>query len=127
MLAFRWNGAHEGSGLRRDAHQGASVRMTFSALDSAITGPLFATPEMTEVFSDRSRIAAMLRMEAALARAQGGDDLARAVEAIRPEELDVAALGRDTALAGVPVIPFVKAVQARLPPALERSFHKGAT
>jgi 3-carboxy-cis,cis-muconate cycloisomerase len=29
--------------------------------------------------------------------------------------------------AGVPTIPFVKAVQARLPPELERDFHKGAT
>ncbi|HEX2554845.1 MAG TPA: adenylosuccinate lyase family protein [Microvirga sp.] len=101
--------------------------MTFSALDSAITGPLFAAPAMAEVFSDRSRIAAMLRMEAALARAQGQGDLARAVEAIRPEDLDLAGLGRDTAVAGVPVIPFVKAVQARLPANLERAFHKGAT
>ena len=101
--------------------------MTFSALDSAITGPLFAAPAMAEVFSDRARIAAMLRMEAALARAQGQADLAQILEAIRPEDLDLAALGHDTAIAGVPVIPFVKAVQARLPPALERSFHKGAT
>ena len=37
------------------------------------------------------------------------------------------ALGRETALAGVPVIPFVKAVQARLPTELEPAFHKGAT
>ena len=101
--------------------------MTFSALDSAITGPLFATSAMAEAFSDRARLAAMLRMEAALARAQGGDELARAIAAIRPEDLDPAALGRDTAVAGVPVIPFVKAVQARLPEALERAFHKGAT
>lgn len=101
--------------------------MTFSALDSAITGPLFATDAMAEAFSDRARVAAMLRVEAALARAQGQADLARAVEAIRPEDLDPAALGRGTAVAGVPVIPFVKAVQARLPASLERGFHKGAT
>ena len=42
-------------------------------------------------------------------------------------DLDLAALGQGTALAGVPTIPFVKAVQARLPKELERSFHKGAT
>jgi 3-carboxy-cis,cis-muconate cycloisomerase len=40
---------------------------------------------------------------------------------------DLDALGRETALAGVPTIPFLKAVQARLPKELERAFHKGAT
>ena len=44
--------------------------MTFSALDSALTGPLFATDAMRAVFSDRARLAAMLRTEAALARAE---------------------------------------------------------
>jgi 3-carboxy-cis,cis-muconate cycloisomerase len=101
--------------------------MTFSALDSAITGPLFATPAMEAVFSDQARVAGMLRMQAALAQAQGHIDLARAIEGISPVDLDLAVLGRGTALAGVPVIPFVKAVQARLPAELERSFHRGAT
>jgi 3-carboxy-cis,cis-muconate cycloisomerase len=101
--------------------------MSFSALDSAITGPLFATPAMAAVFSDRSRIAAMLRMEAALARAQGLGELGAAIDAIAPDDLDMEALGRETAIAGVPVIPFVKEVQARLPGNLERSFHRGAT
>jgi 3-carboxy-cis,cis-muconate cycloisomerase len=106
--------------------------MTFSALDSALTGPLFATDAMRSVFSDRARLRAMLRMEAALARAQAGlglvpDTLAPAIEAISPDDLDLEALGHGTALAGVPTIPFVKAVQARLPPALEPSLHEGAT
>jgi 3-carboxy-cis,cis-muconate cycloisomerase len=101
--------------------------MSFSALDSAITGPLFATPAMAAVYSDRSRIAAMLRMEAALARAQGLGELGAAIDAIAPDDLDMEALGRETAIAGVPVIPFVKEVQARLPGNLERSFHRGAT
>jgi 3-carboxy-cis,cis-muconate cycloisomerase len=106
--------------------------MPFSALDSTITGPLFATDAMRSVFSDRARLRAMLRMEAALARAQAGlglvpDTLAPAIEAISPDDLDLEALGHGTALAGVPAIPFVKAVQARLPPALEPSLHKGAT
>ncbi len=34
--------------------------MTFSAIDSALLGPLFATDAMRAVFSDRARIAAML-------------------------------------------------------------------
>lgn len=106
--------------------------MTFSALDSGLLGPLFATEEMRAVFSDRSCLAAMLRVEAALARAQARFDLAPAglaetIEEIDPAAFDIAALGRETALAGVASIPFIKAAQALLPQELERSFHKGAT
>lgn len=106
--------------------------MTFSALDSALTGPLFASEAMAAVFSDRARLEAMLRMEAALARAQARlglvpEALASAIEAIDAGSLDLPGLGRATAQAGVPTIPFVKAVQSRLPPDLERAFHKGAT
>src|SRR5215207_10517975 len=106
--------------------------MSFSALDSALTGPLFATAEMRAVFSDRARIGAMLRVEAALARAESRFDLApeglaEAIEAIAPGSLDLEKLGAETAIAGVPVIPLVKAVQARLPKDLEPAFHKGAT
>jgi 3-carboxy-cis,cis-muconate cycloisomerase len=106
--------------------------MTFSAVDSALLGPLFATSAMREVFSDQARLAVMLEAEAALARVQAQlglvpEALAPAIEAIRADSLDVAALGDQTALSGVPTIPFVRAVQARLPKELERSFHKGAT
>ena len=106
--------------------------MTFSALDSALVGPLFATKRMRAIFSDEARLAAMLKAEAALARAEARhglapDGLAAAIEAIDPVSLDIAALGRDTALAGVPVIPFVKAIQKRLPKDLESAFHKGST
>jgi 3-carboxy-cis,cis-muconate cycloisomerase len=106
--------------------------MTFSALDSALLGPLFASEDMRAVFGDRARLAAMLRMEAALARAQSRfglvpEALAPAVEAIGPDDLDLSAIGAETVLAGVPTIPFVKAVQKGLPKELEPSFHKGAT
>jgi 3-carboxy-cis,cis-muconate cycloisomerase len=106
--------------------------MTFSALDSALTGPLFATDAMRAVFSDRARLAAMLRTEAALARAEAkyglaANGLAAAIEKIGPDELDLASLGHDTATAGVPTIPFVKAVQARLPAKLRPDFHRGTT
>ena len=106
--------------------------MSFSALDSELVGPLFATGAMRAVFSDQARLAAMLRAEAALARAEARcglapEALAAAIAAIPAEDLDLAALGQGTGLAGVPTIPFVKAVQARLPKELERSFHKGAT
>lgn len=106
--------------------------MTFSALDSELLGPLFAAPAMRDCFSDAARLRAMLRAEAALARAEARfglvpPELAAAIEAVAPEQLDAAALGQQTMLAAVPTIPFVKAVQAMLPPELERGFHKGAT
>jgi 3-carboxy-cis,cis-muconate cycloisomerase len=106
--------------------------MTFSALDSELLGPLFASDAMRAVFADRRRVAAMIEVEAALARAEAAHglvprDLAPAIERISADDLDLAQLGRDTAVAGVPVIPFVKAIQTRLPQALEPHFHRGAT
>lgn len=106
--------------------------MTFSPLDSALTGNLLASEAMREVFSDRARLAAMLTMEAALARAQASlglapAGLADAIAAIVPSDLDLPRLGEHTAIAGVPTIPFVKAVQAQLPAELEAAFHRGAT
>jgi 3-carboxy-cis,cis-muconate cycloisomerase len=106
--------------------------MTFSALDSELLGPLFATDAMRACFSDQAWLGSMLATEAALARAQAGlglapDGLASAIEAIAPADLDATTLGRQTALAGVPTIPFVRAVQERLRPEFERAFHKSAT
>lgn len=106
--------------------------MSFSALDSFITGPLFRTEEMTRIFSDQARVHAMLRCEEALARAQARHHLvpatlAPAIAAITVDELDLHELGAATALAGVPVIPFVKAVQKKLPRDVEPFFHFGAT
>jgi 3-carboxy-cis,cis-muconate cycloisomerase len=106
--------------------------MSFSPLDSELFGPLFATDAMRACFSDEAWVASMLRVEAALARSEGQlglvpEALALAIEAIQPESLDIASLGVRAAVAGVPTIPFVQAVQARLPVELERSFHKGAT
>ncbi len=108
------------------------MTMAFSSLDSQLTGPLFRTEEIAAVFSDRARLSAMLRVEAALARVQAraglvSSGLADAIASISPDDFDLATLGRETELAGVPVIPFVKAVQTRLPRDLERGFHFGAT
>jgi 3-carboxy-cis,cis-muconate cycloisomerase len=106
--------------------------MTFSALDSALTGPLFATEEMRAVFSDAARIAAMLRVEGALARAeaQAGlapKSLAREIAEISAADFDLSEIGARTAEAGVPSIPFLKALEARLPDDAARGLHFGAT
>lgn len=111
---------------------GHDWRMSFSPLDSALTGPLFVTPAMRAAFGDTAQLAAMLAFETALARAQADSGIAdpalgEALAAITPADFDRAALGAETALAGVPVIPFVAHLRALLPPACARDLHKGAT
>ena len=106
--------------------------MAFSPLDSELLASLFSTAEMRAEFSDRALLAAMLKAEAALARAEARFGLApeglpAAIEAIASESLDLQELGEATAPAGVPTIPFVKAVQGLLPKELEPFFHRGAT
>jgi 3-carboxy-cis,cis-muconate cycloisomerase len=106
--------------------------MTFSALDSALTGPLFATDAMRAVFSDSARIDAMLKVEVALARAEAAKGvvpkaLAAALSRLTAADIDPGGLGAKTVDAGVPTIPFVKAVERKLPEKLRSDFHKGTT
>lgn len=106
--------------------------MSFSALDSTLSGPLFVPPSMVEIWSDQSRLAAMLKVEWALAMAQTQHGLcppgvAEAVAALDTRDFDLAALGQATALSGVPTIPFINALRKRLPPECEPYVHKGAT
>ncbi len=106
--------------------------MTFSPLDSKLHGALFATQAMAAVFDDRATIGAMLRAQAALARAQAAQGLvpaglAPAIEAVGADAFDLDELGRGTALSGVLTIPFVKALQAKLPAELGAKVHFGAT
>ncbi len=98
--------------------------------DAGLFGPLFTTDAMRACFSDAARLRAMLDAEIALARAAAAaglvpEGLADAV--MRASLPDAGAIGRATALSGVPTIPFVTAIQRQLPPELERGFHKGAT
>jgi len=106
--------------------------MAFSPLDSTLLGPLFTTPEMAAVFSDRAYVLALLRVETALAKAlfrlgRAPAGLAEALAALQPEAFDLNEIGRQTGRAGVPIIPFVAAVRRRLPPEFEPAFHAGAT
>jgi 3-carboxy-cis,cis-muconate cycloisomerase len=101
--------------------------MAFSPLDSGLTGPFFADEAVAAVFSDRARLARYLRVEAALAKAQGNRDLAEALAKIAPNAFDVAAIGKATAGTAVPSIPFLDALRAMLPADLATKLHRGAT
>lgn len=106
--------------------------MAFSSLDDPLIGPLMTSPAMRAVFSAESRLAAFLEVEVAIARGQAAlgltpRPLADAIAALGPADFDMPELARATTLAGVPVIPFVKALGAKLAPELEPHLHKGAT
>lgn len=106
--------------------------MTFSPLDSELLGGLCGSAEMASLFSDRHRLRSMLRVETGLARAQAAfglapPELAETLDRLDPKDFDLAALGAGTALSGAPAIPFVKALQRKLPGKLEPFLHRGAT
>jgi 3-carboxy-cis,cis-muconate cycloisomerase len=106
--------------------------MSFSALDSRLTGPLFAPAALAEAFCDTARLAALLRVEWALAEAQHQQGLvpaevAKAIAALSPADFDLETLGAATALSGVPTIPFVSALRRLVPKDCEAFVHKGAT
>jgi 3-carboxy-cis,cis-muconate cycloisomerase len=82
--------------------------------------PLFTTEAMREFFSDRRTLQGMLDFELALARALVATGQAPAgvltafEQASKADAYDIAALGRDAALAGNLAIPLLKELTARV-------------
>ena len=105
-------------------------------MSPSLLDPLFATPEIAEIFGDRARLQAMLDVEAALARAEAATGVippaaaGPIAAACRAGKFDAAALGQAAALAGNLAIPLVKAltqaVKAEAPEAA-KWVHWGAT
>jgi 3-carboxy-cis,cis-muconate cycloisomerase len=107
--------------------------MSATPFDSAFLGPLLSDPEVAGLLDDRAQVGAMLRVEAALARAEGrcgvipdaaAERIAGVAEAL---DLDPAALAEGTARDGIPVPALVAALR-RVVGGDEASFvHWGAT
>ncbi|MFN3855502.1 MAG: 3-carboxy-cis,cis-muconate cycloisomerase [Phreatobacter sp.] len=102
----------------------------------SLVAPLFGSPVMEKVWSDRSAIAAMLAFEAALAEAEADAGVipASAAPAIalacRAGDLDAGDLAGAAATAGNVAIPLVKRLTARVAdadPQAARWVHYGAT
>ncbi len=78
---------------------------------------LLSTPETLAAFGERSFVAAMLRFESALARAQAAEGLIPGaaahsiIDRCRIESFDVAGIARDSARAGSVAIPLVKSLR----------------
>ncbi len=94
---------------------------------------LFTTRAMTDLFSPRAMVAAMLRVEEALARTQAqitiiDDDTANAIAAAcRVELYDPDAIFAEGATAGTPVIPLVRMLTERVDEKARGYVHWGAT
>lgn len=89
-------------------------------MPSTLTESLFSTSAMAAVFSDQSRLQAMLDAEAALVRAQASVGLVPAaavapiVAACDADLYDLSDLARGTTAAGNPAIPLVSALTRRV-------------
>ena len=107
--------------------------MAASPFDSALLGPLLGDAEAAAAFTDAAEIAAMVRVERALARAEAAcgvipAEAGAAIDAgLRDVAPDAAALGPGTAAAGVPVPALVAALRKALPPEAGQWLHWGAT
>lgn len=107
--------------------------MAVSPFESAILGPLFGDAEIAAQFSDAAEIAALTRVERALARAEAACGVIPAEAAAAIDTgldglaLDPATLAAGTASAGVPVPALVAALRNALPPEAGQWLHWGAT
>lgn len=107
--------------------------MTASVFDSLIYGRLFGDDDIAAPFGDREQVRAMLRVEAALARAEAragliprdaADRIASVAQSLDP---DPAALAGGTAANGVPVTALVAILQEAVGREASAYVHWGAT
>lgn len=108
--------------------------MPASVADSAIYRGLFGDAEVSALFTDAAEVRAMLLVEGALARVQGGLGLIPAEagafidRAAREVQVDAAALAAGTAQNGVPVPGLLAAFRKEAgAPEMMRWLHWGAT
>ena len=107
--------------------------MALSPFDSEITGPLVGDPQVAGLFYDHRQIREMLRVEAALARAQAKLQLIpveaaeKISEAAETLQIDPARLSDKTARNGVPVSALVAELRQALDADAARWVHYGAT
>ncbi|TMM31863.1 MAG: 3-carboxy-cis,cis-muconate cycloisomerase [Actinobacteria bacterium] len=99
---------------------------------SSLFDPVLARGPVPALLSDGSWLAALLDVEAALARVEADAGLipaaaADAVAAVKPDRFDVAALGAAAAACGNPVVPLVAALREAVGPDAATSVHCGAT
>ncbi len=107
--------------------------MSVNPADSQIYGSLFGTDQMRDLISDRAQLAAMLEVEAALARAEASlgiipHEAAQAITAAaRIEVLSFDKIAASTAIVGYPVVELVAQLGRAAGADAARFVHLGAT
>lgn len=101
-------------------------------IGNSLLNAVVVEPRMAAIWSDRSLLAAMLEVEAALAEAQAAlglapHGLAAAIRAVPPEAFEPAAIAEGARRSAVPTIAFLAQLEARLPSDLAWALHRGAT
>ena len=102
-------------------------------MSSALLSPIFTSSAVSDIFSDRAILQAMLDFEAALAEAEAeaGVIPATAVAPIKAAcdvtLFDVGASGKEAALVGIIAIPLVKALTGKVNERARGYVHWGAT
>ena len=103
-----------------------------TGLDSGLLAPTWAGTPVAAETTDEAWLRAMIDVEAALARAQARlgvvpAGVAEALAAVSVDQLDVADLAVRSRGAANPVVAFVPALMALLPPELADHVHRGST
>ncbi len=107
--------------------------MSTTPFDSAFLGPLLSDVEVAALLDDRAQVGAMLRFEAALARAEGRcgvipeEAAARIAAVAETLDLDPGALAEGTARDGIPVPALVAALRQVVGGEEAAYVHWGAT
>ena len=107
--------------------------MTVGPFASRLIAPLLSDPAVNEALTDEAAMAAMVRVEAALAAVQGRLGVipetaaARICEALQDFTADFAAIGADTAVTGVPTVEFVAQLRRHVGGEAATYVHWGAT
>ncbi|HVA79074.1 MAG TPA: 3-carboxy-cis,cis-muconate cycloisomerase [Candidatus Binataceae bacterium] len=107
--------------------------MSVNPADSQIFGSLFGTDEMRDLISDRAQLAAMLEVEAALARAEASlgiiprEAAATIPAAARVELLSLDKIAASTRTVGYPVVALVAELGRAAGADAARYIHLGAT
>ncbi|GLZ35012.1 3-carboxy-cis,cis-muconate cycloisomerase [Lentzea sp. NBRC 105346] len=101
-------------------------------IDSGILAPTWAGTPVEREVDDRAWLRAMVDVEGALARAQARLGVipaaaAEAISAVDPARLDLVDLAHRSRAAANPVVAFVPALTALLPPEAAEYVHRGST
>ena len=103
-----------------------------TGIDSGLLAPTWAGTPVAAETDDEAWLRAMVDVEAALARAQARlgvvpESAAKAISAVSAEQLDVVELAVRSRGAANPVVAFVPALMALVPPEVAEYVHRGST